>query len=113
MVNTAGSVRPGFRRWGFLEITCGSPDRKSTAAIRRDMPAHVTETDPDCPTLSPGVEQVLNDLLRGAVERGDLSQAAAHAVSVAAWHMAAMADDHADEIGVGRIWPSALRHAHR
>jgi len=77
------------------------------------MPAHVTETDPGCPSLSPALGNVLNDLLRGAVERGEMSQAAAHAVSVAAWHMAAMADDHADQIGVGRIWPSALRHTQR
>jgi hypothetical protein len=73
------------------------------------MPVHVTETDPNCPTLSPAVKDVLNELLRGAVERGDLPQATAHAVFVAAWHMAAMADAHADENGIGRLWPSALR----
>ena len=73
------------------------------------MPPHVTEIEPTRPTLSPEIEGVLNDLLRGAVARGDLSQSAAHAVVVAAWHMAAMADTDSDAIGVGQVWPTALR----
>jgi len=77
------------------------------------MAAHVTETNPGSPTLSPEVESVLNGLLTDAVARGELSQAAAHAVFLAAWHMAAMPDDHADATGVGRVWTSELRRSER
>src|SRR5437762_2208805 len=73
------------------------------------MGPHVTEIDTSRPTISPEIEQVLDNLLRGAVARGELSQSAAHAVFVAAWHLAAMADTDADASGVGHAWPTALR----
>ena len=73
------------------------------------MAAHVTETDPTSATLSPDVESVLSGLLDGAVARGELSQATAHAVFLAAWHMAAMPDDDAEKMGVGRVWTSRSR----
>lgn len=75
------------------------------------MAAHVTETHHRPPTLSPDLESVLSSLLDGAVARGELSQDAAHAVFLAAWHLAATPDDHAERNGVGRLWTSALRRA--
>ena len=75
------------------------------------MAAHVTEADPTSATLSPEVESVLSGLLDAAVARGELTQATAHAVFLAAWHMAAMPDDDAEKTGVGRVWPSELRRS--
>ena len=73
------------------------------------MTAHTTETDPGSQSLSPALESVLSSLLDAAVARGELSQDAAHAVFLAAWHLAAMPDDHAERNGLGKVWTSALR----